>query len=52
MYKKFVNGFKNLDILVDWKRIEAINKYRNNIEHYYSSESHDSIRSLIPIASL
>ena len=39
--------FKNLDILVDWKRIEAINKYRNNIEHYYSSESHNSIRSLI-----
>ncbi len=39
--------FDNLNVLVEWKRIEAINKYRNNIEHYYSSEPHDSIRSLI-----
>lgn len=39
--------FENLDVRVDWKRINAINKYRNNIEHYYSSEPHNSIRSLI-----
>ena len=39
--------FENLGIRVDWKRISAINKYRNNIEHYYSSEPHNSIDSLI-----
>ena len=39
--------FENLDVRVDWERINAINKYRNNIEHYYSSEPHNSIRSLI-----
>ena len=39
--------FESLNIRVDWKRVRAINKYRNNIEHYYSSEPHGSIRSLI-----
>ena len=37
---------ESLNIRVDWKRVEAINKYRNNIEHYYSSEPHDSIMDL------
>lgn len=39
--------FKNLGILIDWERINKIKEYRNNIEHYYSSESHNSIRTLI-----
>ncbi|WP_283131461.1 hypothetical protein [Enterovibrio norvegicus] len=30
--------FKSLGIEVDWKRLERINKYRNDIEHYYSTE--------------
>ena len=39
--------FKNLGILIDWERIDKINEYRNNIEHYYSSKSLNSISSLI-----
>lgn len=39
--------FKNLKITTDWKRVEKINKYRNNIEHYYSNEDEDSIRGLL-----
>ncbi|MFW3412007.1 hypothetical protein ACN9J3_04660 [Aliarcobacter butzleri] len=39
--------FKNLKISTDWKRVEKINKYRNNIEHYYSNEDEDSIRGLL-----
>lgn len=39
--------FKSLDIDVDWKRIEKINEFRNDIEHYYSNLKHDAIRSLI-----
>jgi hypothetical protein len=39
--------FESLLIEVDWKRIKKINDFRNDIEHYYSNLSHDSIRSLI-----
>ena len=39
--------FEALNIVVDWKRLEKINTYRNNIEHYYSTESKESIKSLI-----
>jgi len=39
--------FESLNIDVDWKRIKKINDFRNDIEHYYSSLSHESIRSLI-----
>ena len=39
--------FKMFNVHVDWRRIKAINEYRNDIEHYYSSESYDSIRTLI-----
>lgn len=39
--------FDSLNIDVDWKRIKKINDFRNDIEHYYSSLSHESIRSLI-----
>lgn len=37
----------SLEISIDWNRIEKINKYRNNIEHYYSTESSDAIKALI-----
>lgn len=36
-----------LDINVDWDRVEKINKYRNDIEHYHSPLSHSSVRALI-----
>lgn len=37
----------SLGINIDWLRIEKINKYRNNIEHYYSTESSDAVKALI-----
>lgn len=39
--------FKSLDISVDWKRLERINKYRNDIEHYYSTMNNESVQQLI-----
>ena len=39
--------FDSLNITVDWKRLESINKYRNDIEHYYSSLNTQSIQGLI-----
>lgn len=39
--------FESLNIDVDWNRIEKINNFRNDIEHYYSSLKHEAIRSLI-----
>jgi len=39
--------FESLDISVDWKRLERINKYRNDIEHYYSSLNAQSVQRLI-----
>ena len=39
--------FNSLNIEVDWKRLDKINDYRNNIEHYYSTESVDAVRTLI-----
>lgn len=39
--------FESLNIGVDWKRIDKINNFRNEIEHYYTKLSHDTIRSLI-----
>ncbi|MBT9538487.1 hypothetical protein [Thiobacillus sp.] len=39
--------FESLNIDVDWKRIEKINNFRNDIEHYFSNLKHEAIRSLI-----
>lgn len=39
--------FEGLKISVDWKKIEKINRYRNDIEHYYSTLTQDAIRVLI-----
>jgi hypothetical protein len=39
--------FQSLGIELDWKRLEKINKYRNDIEHYYSNLKHESIQQLI-----
>jgi hypothetical protein len=38
---------KSLKIDVDWKRVDKINDFRNEIEHYYSNLKHEAIRSLI-----
>ncbi len=39
--------FASLNIDVDWNRFDKINKYRNEIEHYYSTQSKSSVESLI-----
>jgi hypothetical protein len=39
--------FKSLGIKVDWSRIDRINKYRNDVEHYFSNLSHSAVRVLI-----
>lgn len=39
--------FESLNIDVDWTRIQKINSFRNDIEHYFSNLTHDAIRSLI-----
>lgn len=39
--------FESLKIGVDWKRVDKINDFRNDIEHYYSNLKHEAIRSLI-----
>ena len=39
--------FDNLNVTVDWRRVERIRKYRNNIEHYFSSSPDETARVLI-----
>lgn len=39
--------FESLKIYIDWKRLERINKYRNDIEHYYSTLNPESVQQLI-----
>lgn len=39
--------FKSLNIDVDWNRIDRINNFRKDIEHYYSTLNQEAIRSLI-----
>lgn len=39
--------FESLGISIDWKRVERINKYRNDIEHYFSSLNTQSVQQLI-----
>lgn len=38
---------KSLDIKVDWNRVHKIIKVRNNIEHYYITESEANVKELI-----
>lgn len=39
--------FESLSIEVDWRRLNKINGFRNDIEHYFSNLNHEAIRSLI-----
>lgn len=39
--------FKSLKVTVDWKRFDEINKLRNDLEHYYTSESPDTVREIV-----
>ncbi|HCD6630744.1 hypothetical protein [Pseudomonas aeruginosa] len=46
-----VNGiktrFKHLEIAVDWKIFDRISRYRNEIEHYFSSLPKDEVDELL-----
>jgi len=39
--------FKRLGVSVDWKLFDAINEIRNDIEHYYTSQSRASVREAL-----
>lgn len=39
--------FKSLNVAVDWKRFDEINKLRNDLEHYYTAESPDAVREIV-----
>ncbi|OCQ91974.1 hypothetical protein BCD64_26345 [Nostoc sp. MBR 210] len=39
--------FKTLKITVDWKRFDELNELRNNIEHYYTDKSPNTVREVI-----
>jgi uncharacterized OB-fold protein len=39
--------FKSLGVTVDWRRVERIQDFRNEIEHYYTTSAHDAIRSVL-----
>lgn len=46
-YQSIKDRFDSLGIAVDWKRIDKINDYRNNVEHYFSSLKHEAVQGLI-----
>lgn len=39
--------FKSLKVTVDWTRFDEINKLRNELEHYYTSQSPDAVREIV-----
>lgn len=39
--------FSTLSIDVDWKRVEKVQRFRNDIEHYYTNLSHDAMRQVL-----
>lgn len=39
--------FASLNVKVEWKRFDEINKLRNDLEHYYTSESPDTVREIV-----
>ena len=46
-FQQIKERLESLNIKVDWKRLEKINGYRNNIEHYYSIESESNVKGMI-----
>ncbi len=39
--------FSSLNVAVGWNRFDEINKLRNDLEHYYTSESPDAVREIV-----
>ena len=46
-YQSIKDRFESLGIQVDWERINKINDYRNNAEHYFSNLEPKAIQGLI-----
>jgi predicted RNA-binding Zn-ribbon protein involved in translation (DUF1610 family) len=46
-YQNIKDRFESLGINVDWNRINKINDYRNNIEHYFSTSSSEAVQGWI-----
>lgn len=46
-YQSIKDRFESLGFAIDWDRIEKINKYRNDVEHYFSSAEHSAVQGLI-----
>ncbi|MDO9424967.1 MAG: hypothetical protein Q7T40_12365 [Methylobacter sp.] len=46
-YQNIKDRFESLSINVDWNRINKINDYRNNIEHYFSTSRHEAVQGWI-----
>ena len=46
-YQSIKDRFDSLGIQVEWRRIDKINNYRNNVEHYFSTLTHEAIQGLI-----
>lgn len=44
---QITDRFKSLGIHLNWKAIEDVNSFRNDIEHYYSSLSKGAIEALL-----
>ncbi|MGN2616529.1 hypothetical protein [Aliivibrio fischeri] len=39
--------FQSLKVTVDWKRFNEVNKLRNDLEHYYTAKSPDTVREIV-----
>jgi hypothetical protein len=39
--------FKSLGVAVDWEKLKNILEHRNNIEHYFSNTTHESLRGYL-----
>ncbi len=39
--------FASLNVEVEWKRFDEINKLRNDLEHYYTPKSPDAVREIV-----
>jgi hypothetical protein len=39
--------FSSLEIKVDWKKFDELNQLRNEVEHYYTDKSPDTVREIV-----
>ena len=46
-FKQIKERFDKLGVKVDWGRMYRIQEYRNDIEHYHSSQTHQSVRTMV-----